>query len=100
MNKAKKSSIETYQLNFNDVELLIAKFSRLEEMLDALTLPDPDLRMYSEAEVADMFGISPSTLQKLRLAGKVSYRQVGKRVLYNKKDILEFQEWYAVKRKK
>jgi hypothetical protein len=96
---ADKSSIENYQLNFNDVELLIAKFSHLEEMVDALTLPDAELRLYNEPETADILNISYGKLRSLRKAGAITYRQIDKRVLYSRKDILDYHESIAVAKK-
>src|SRR4051812_10878417 len=48
--------------------------------------------LYSEVEAARMLRIKPRTLRSERVAGRVRYRQVARRVMYRIDDLTAWQE--------
>ena len=48
-------------------------------------------RFYTSEETAEILSISVDQLYKLRIAGKIHYRQIGSSIRYSKSDIEEFQ---------
>lgn len=50
----------------------------------------PIKRLYSEADMIKITGLSRVTLWRLRKEGKLPYRQVGARVLYGEDDVQAF----------
>lgn len=46
----------------------------------------------SEIEAADYTSLSRATLQECRIAGKITYRTYGRKVIYNRSDLDKFIE--------
>lgn len=89
---AKSKTIAKNQLTLNDVEVMKALFFQILEKMEAKTMVDPDIKLYSEEETAEKLSISLSTLQNLRKKGKIGYRKLGVRILYSRIDILDFHK--------
>lgn len=67
------------------IEGLTREVHELRERLDA-----KEKLFYTEAEFAGMVGKSVRTIQDLRLAGKIPYKRVARKVLYTRAHIEEF----------
>ena len=90
MNLPHQQNIQT--LILSDEETL---FRLLEKFYDRISREKTELPEWvSEAEAMNMLGIkSKTTLWKLRSAGKISYSQMGKKViLYKRESIQEYIE--------
>jgi hypothetical protein len=67
------------------IESLTNEVRELRERLDA-----KEKLFYTEAEFAGMVGKSVRTIQDLRLAGKIPYKRVARKVLYTRAHLEEF----------
>ncbi len=45
---------------------------------------------FTEREVADLLRISDETLRRLRLAGKIGFQRIGRRVVYSQAHVDQF----------
>lgn len=65
-------------------------FRELRELVNAPALqPKKWLKTY---EVRDMLGISPGTLQNMRINGTLSFTKIGGLIFYDYDDILQLME--------
>lgn len=55
---------------------------------------------YSEQQLANHFGISLKSMQKIRGAGKISYTRVAGKIFYSREQIKEYMEREQTKRLK
>jgi len=70
------------------------KREMLEELKQAIgsRKGSPDREWLKSAEVRRMLGISPGTLQSLRISGTLPYRKVGGSMYYRRTDISRMME--------
>ena len=69
------------------------KQEMLEELKQAIgNRKSPDREWLKSAEVRRLLGISPGTLQNLRISGTLPYRKVGGSMYYRRMDILRMME--------
>lgn len=69
---------------------------QIKELLDKKTdkpIPESEKRVWIKShQVQRMLGISPGTLQNLRINGNIPYTKVGGVLFYNKEDIEKIME--------
>ena len=51
-----------------------------------------DNKMLNASEVCSMLGIHPSTLNQWKKQGKIPYKRLGKRVFFNRDEVLRSME--------
>jgi hypothetical protein len=74
-------------------DLYIFKQELLQELKDLIiSLPNQQKKWLKSPEVRKMLGISPGTLQNLRVNGTLPYTKVGGVVYYAYEDILKVIE--------
>lgn len=49
-----------------------------------------DVKLYTEAEVADLFGIAPTTIAKYRREGKIKATRIGRTYYFSESGLREY----------
>lgn len=75
-------------------DLSLFKTELLRELRELITTsPAPSPKKWIKSfEVRDMLGISPGTLQNMRINGTIAYTKIGGLIFYDYDDILKLME--------
>jgi len=69
-------------------DALIESLETMKEELLQNNSKTPDVQLLKSHQVQRMLGISPGTLQNMRIKGTLPFSKVGGIIFYDKKDIL------------
>jgi hypothetical protein len=79
-------------LTIEDLQLFkIELFRELHQMLQQKSRTEPR-KWIKSYEVREMLGISPGTLQNMRVNGTIAYTKMGGLVFYDHEDIIKLME--------
>ena len=74
-------------------DLAIFKTERVRELRELVNAPAIQPRKWLKSyEVRDLLGISPGTLQNMRINGTLSFTKIGGLIFYEYDDILKLME--------
>jgi excisionase family DNA binding protein len=84
------------QFNFDEAQLVTVIKNAIKEAMEELTSqsePSSERKiLYSIKELASFLSCSLATAQKLKNAGRIPYRQVGRKVMFDSVEILMAME--------
>ncbi|PSL44968.1 hypothetical protein CLV51_105343 [Chitinophaga niastensis] len=74
-------------------DLAVFKTELFHELRDLINSPGAQPRKWLKSyEVRDMLGISPGTLQNMRINGTLSFTKIGGLIFYDFNDIIKLME--------
>lgn len=74
-------------------DLSLFKTELIRELRDMLTNPAAQSKKWLKShEVREMLGVSPGTLQNMRINGTIIYTKIGGLIFYDYDDILKLME--------
>lgn len=74
-------------------DLLAFKTELVRELHDLMKTPAAQPRKWIKSyEVREMLGISPGTLQNMRINGTIAYTKIGGLIFYDYNDIIKLME--------
>lgn len=74
-------------------DLQFFKAELLQALRDLIISPSPIQKKWVKSyEVREMLGISPGTLQNMRINGTIAYTKIGGLIFYDYDDILQLME--------
>ena len=85
------------QIGFDEAKLAAVVKNAVREAMAAMpahneTQPAERKTFYSIRELSDFIGCSIVTAQKLKNTGKIPYRQVGRKVMFDSAEVLKAME--------
>lgn len=74
-------------------DLYLFKSELIRELRELLTAPTAQPKKWLKSyEVREMLGVSPGTLQNMRINGTIAYTKIGGLIFYDYDDIMKLME--------